>query len=680
MPFAIGYLPSVIGYLGRGCAALGSSVVLCYTLAVASSLSAAGATLPAEWQHDQPFEVPETGLVRFSLPLATLDASRPALEDLRLYDDAGNEVPFLLERPAPIGKATQPARSFQVSLNPTTTVITLETGLTQPLDGVSLETPAGVFIKAVQVEGSADGKQWQTLSRGQPIFRQAAGASQLRLTFPPGEWPWLRLTIDDHRSQPIPFTGARVHAAAAVPVPTEPFPITIISRHENPGETRLTLSLGAANVDVAELRLETTEPLFTRVVTLAVPQISDDTIREQTLAQGVIYRVALEGQPASDKLGIPVETRIHSREAVLLIKNQDSPPLPITAVRAERRPVYLVFLARSAGVHHLLTGNSRCSSPNYDLAALRAKLGGVPLSPLKLPAVAANPSYRPPEVLPGIQEGASALDTSAWRFRNAVQVNGPGVQQLELDLGVLVHAQPGLDDLRLLRGTNQRPYILERTSIQHSLTPVVTWAADKKDARLTRWVIKLPHLGLPITRLSCTAVTPLFQRDMTLYEEITDERGETFRRTLTTASWVQTPDRTSKEFTLALDGVPRSETLFLETHNGDNPPLALEKFQAFYPVTRLLFKAQPGDELFLYYGNPSAASPRYDLSLVAGQLLAAERANARLAAEERLRTSWNDTHKPGKAGVVFWGILALVVVVLLVIISRLLPKPPKPGN
>jgi hypothetical protein len=636
--------------------------------------------LPAEWQHEQPFEVPETGLVRFSLPLATLDASRPALEDLRLYDDAGNEMPFLLERPAPTGKATQPARSFQVSLNPTTTVITLETGLTQPVDGLSLEAPDSVFIKAVQVEGSADGKQWQTLSRGQPIFRQAAGASQLRLTFPAGAWPWLRLTIDDRRSQPIPFTGARVHAAAAVPVPAEPFPVTIVSRHENPGETRLTLNLGAANLDLATLRLETTEPLFTRVVTLAVPQISEDAIREQTLAQGVIYRVALEGQPASERLTIPVETRIPSREVVLLIKNQDSPPLPITAVRAERRPVYLVFLARSTGLHHLLTGNSRCSAPSYDLAALRASLSTVPLSPLNLPPVTANPNYHPPEVLAGIQEGATALDTLAWAFRKPVQVRRAGAQQLELDLDVLAHARPDFDDLRLLHAARQQPYIVERTSIQRSIAPEVASAADKKDPHLTRWLIKLPRPDLPITRLTCSARTPLFQRDVTLYEELADERGDKYRRTLTSASWVQTPDHAAKEFSLALDSSPRSDTLVLETHNGDNPPIELEKFQAFYPATRILFKAQPGDELFLYYGNPRATAPRYDLSLVAGQLLAADKADTTLAAEEQLKKSWSDTHTPGQAGPFFWGILALVVVVLLVIISRLLPKPPQPGS
>ena len=116
----------------------------------------------------------------------------------------------------------------------------------------------------------------------------------------------------------------------------------------------------------------------------------------------------------------------------------------------------------------------------------------------------------------------------------------------------------------------------------------------------------------------------------------------------------------------------------LETHNGDNPTVELEKFQAFYPATRVLFKAHPADELLLYYGNPQAAAPRYDLSLVAGQLLAADQAEAALAAEEQLKKSWGDGSQPGKGGVVFWGILAVVVVALLVIISRLLPKSPRP--
>ena len=79
--------------------------------------------------------------------------------------------------------------------------------------------------------------------------------------------------------------------------------------------------------------------------------------------------------------------------------------------------------------------------------------------------------------------------------------------------------QAGFGDLRLVSAGKQLPYILAPTSISRSLTPTVTTATDKKDPRISRWIIKLPRAGLPITRLNCTARTPLFQRDVTLYEE-----------------------------------------------------------------------------------------------------------------------------------------------------------------
>src|ERR1035437_1939344 len=237
-----------------------------YALVVSCGSLAQAATLPADWQHEQHFGVSASGLVKLSLPLSTLDAARPALEDLRLYDNAGMEVPYLIERPRPAGRIVQAAKSFQVTRNGATTVLTDETGLTGPIDGVTLETPARAFLKEVQIEGSTEGQNWETLARGQPIFREPGGASQLHLVVPAGAWQWLRLDVIDQRSQPIPFTGARVHAAADEPVPAEAVPLIISGRDENPGETRLTLNLGAANLDVAAVQIETTEPLFTRPV------------------------------------------------------------------------------------------------------------------------------------------------------------------------------------------------------------------------------------------------------------------------------------------------------------------------------------------------------------------------------------------------------------------------------
>ena len=76
------------------------------------SFAASAAVLPADWQREQQFNVPAPGLVKLNLPVETLDAARPALDDLRLYDDAGNELPFLVEHPRPASRVIQTARLF----------------------------------------------------------------------------------------------------------------------------------------------------------------------------------------------------------------------------------------------------------------------------------------------------------------------------------------------------------------------------------------------------------------------------------------------------------------------------------------------------------------------------------------------------------------------------------------
>lgn len=281
----------------------------------------------------------------------------------------------------------------------------------------------------------------------------------------------------------------------------------------------------------------------------------------------------------------------------------------------------------------------------------------------------------------GQQEGAP-LDVSPWAFREPVNITQAGVEQLELDLDALSHAQPDFADLRLMRDGKQVAYIIERTPIQRALAPEVTSTNDAANPSLSRWIMKLPRPHLPVGRLTCAARTRLFQREITVYEILHDERGEAYQHFLGRGSWTQTPGVQKKEFGLRFDSAPEGDTLFLETLNGDNPPITLENFQLFYPATRVLFKAKPDDQLFIYYGNPEATAPQYDLSLVANQLLTADKATASAGAQEQLRKSnWPENQRAGRGGVVFWAILGLVVVVLLVIISRLLPKsepqPPK---
>ena len=638
-------------------------------------ISVSAANLPAGWLHEQSFAVTNAGLVKIRLPVATLEAARPAQEDLRIYDDAGNDVPYVINHPLPVAQTTLAAKSFEASLTAATTVITLGTGLDRPVDGVTLETPALSFIKAVRVEGSTDGHAWGLLAQGQPIFRQLYGASHLTIALPPGLVAWLRITVDDQRSPPIPITGAELHATRGEPAPLEWLPVAISERDENPGETRLALSLGAANLDIAAVQWQTAQPLFMRQVALAIPHHNGESVTEQTIAEGAVYRVAVGGQAAAEKLAVPLEQVVPTRELYVFITNGDSPPLTVSSVKIARRPVYLIFLAAQPGTFQVLTGNAECAAPRYDLAALNLDVKSVAVTPVTLTPPAENPAYRAPEVLPGLAVTGAALDSKNWSFRKPVKAGRGGALQIELDPAVLAHARGDLADLRLGQGRNQVPYIIQRTSIHRSLALAVTAVPDAKNPRWSRWTLQLPEANLPVTRLTGVVRTPLFERTFSLYENLADERGGSYRQELGGGTWRQTPDQPGSGFSLGLNGRAESGTLWLETDNGDNPPIDLAGVTAFYPVTRLLCQVPAEAGLYLYYGNARADLPSYDLSLVADELLAAEKQNATLGAEERLKpVAWAANPTPGKGGVGFWGVLAVVIAGLLAIISRLLPK------
>ena len=652
---------------------------LCELITLATLLSAPSlfSFQPNEWRQTQELNVPAPGLVRVNLPAATLDAAQPRLEDLRVVDATGHQVPYLIERPAPETESTLRPKEFRSTIETGSTRLILKIGTSASIAGVTLETPATRFVKGVDVEGSHDGANWKRLAAGAPIFQLPDGATKPRVSFAEGAWEFLRLTIDDRRSEPVPFTGAQLHKASAT-APAEPVPIQIKSRDESLGVTRLDVDLGAANLTLASLRIETGEPLFTRSVTLAAPEIGDDGIRERSIADAVIYRVNVNGKSEA-RLDIPVELQIHTRELLVLIRNEDSPPLSIDAVRGDRRLVRLIFFASQAGHYSILSGNTQCAAPRYDLSALSEQLKNATTTEVVPSPLASNPNYKAPEALATLTLSGAKIDIVKWRFRKALPLTQSGVQQVELDPEVLAHALPDQRDTRIVRAERQIPFLLERTSISRPIHLNAAAANNPKKPTVSRWSLKMPHAALPITRFVCTSSSPLFQREMRISEEVTDERGDKFPRELGRATWDQTPPTGKHDFVIEFKARPQSDTLFLDTDNGDNPAIELREFRCYYPVTRVVFKAvpDPAQPVWIYYGNREASAPHYDLNLVAGELLRAERFTVVPTNEENFpsKTAHVGEMLTGSARYIFWAALALVVIALLAIISRFLPKP-----
>ena len=416
----------------------------------------------AAWRFRQNLRAEKGGLIRLVLPDETLNAAKPGLEDLRIFDGNGQAVPYLIERRKSQRVDSFAAKHFQIILERETTLIVVETGTDRELEAFVLETGAQHFIKALNAEGSTDGTTWRSLFIGEPAFRQDSGESRLRFAIPKNYWKFLRLKLDDSRSQPVAVSGVSVVPVAEV-VARQPVPVRILDRKEDPGVTRFDLDTGARNLRLTSVVIHTGEPLFTRKISLCVREIAGHVVLERTVASGTIYRVAIEGQPVSADLDLDFDLLIPSRHLLLLIENGQSPPVPIDSIDIFRGRESLLFYAKSPGDYAIYTGNSLSTAPVYDIALLEAPLRGTGAAAVQPGSVAINPSYQPAESFSGVSP-ATPLDASAWGYRKEIRAEKSGVQQFELDLETLSHSKRDFADLRLVQNNSQFPYLLENTS------------------------------------------------------------------------------------------------------------------------------------------------------------------------------------------------------------------------
>jgi hypothetical protein len=658
------------------------SLSLLVLLALVSAARCPAIT-PSEWQHRQALIVTAPGLVRVDLTPASFEAAGPQQEDFRILDPKGKETALIVDRPpVPVARAIRPS-SFQVRVPQGLTEITVTTGTSEKLSVLFLETPSPFFLRAVKIEISENESEWTTLDQNVPIFRES-GAEKLSLSIGGHKAAFIRITVADNHDAPLPFTGALLVVEASAP----PEPLAVgahISSHDEfAGETVLTIALDGRNLPLASLVFETKEPIFMRRVAISVREVRDAIPTERTIGTGTLFRVALAGAPPREQLELPLVFSPTTRELLVHIYNGDSPPLSIDTVRLNRWPVSLLFMAPEAGSYALLSGNPQALAPRYDLAAFAGEMRGGSATTVTPGAVEDTPDYHPSESLgsplPDVPLSGAPLDAAPWSFRRPVLVSQPGVQELELDLDALAKTRPDYADIRLLRDGNQIPYVLEQPGLARSLVLKPEASLDPNRPSLSIWKVQLPKEGLPLKSIVLTSATSLFQREFRVFEKSSSQEEGPGDYMLASGQWSRRPEPGAAEtHVFELPARVSTNTLWIETDNGDNPAIALGTVQIVYPVVRLVFKVAGIDGLTLAYGNETAIAPRYDLGLVAARLLTSNRNAAHLGLDELGKGS-NNPFTGMNGGYIFWGALAVAVVVLLIVVAKLLPKPLAPRS
>lgn len=648
-------------------------LVVCTVLFI-GALCGAGEPVPPSWSHQGEIKPVRAGLTEVTIPLALLDHASPTLHDLRLFNSSGEETPYSLNQPSRTPAQWITVESFESVLDHKNTVLfgKVPNGA---IDALRLESPAETFLKSVTLEGFEKGR-WRTLWKNRPIYRTSPGNQNTVLEFPPCRLNRFRILVDDQLNDPIAFTGIAVRMAADSVPAVEKIPVVLSGREEHPWETHLTLDLPSQNLFVDGLTIETSNSHFQRSMRVVIQEVSPATkwdmgpqMTEVMLGEGTLYRSPGENGASSENLFIPINRRIPSRLIHLIVQNGDAPPLEIKSVTAHQIPTRLLFFATGAHPIALAAGHPGAPAPHYDWPRARA----IPL-PALVENVRANPNYVKPDAVPFMASVGAAFDSKGWNYRSAVHLKSPGVQSLEIPFSVLVRSSWDGRDIRLVKDGSQIPFIYDRGVPPQTIVPERSLVPTGPKG-ISRWEIKLPAKGIPISNLDIRAKESLFRRGVHIYEERFTANGEPYRHTFSNTQWLRN-EKGDGRLLVFFAGFPQNDRITLEIEDGDNAPLTIEDMKLYYRTYAIVFKSGLDTPLWLYYGQPDARFPVYDAALVTDELLSAEKSKAVLGAEEKQKSRWVwGSPRNGETSLMFWIVLAAVTLVLLLVIQRLLPEP-----
>lgn len=378
-----------------------------------SLCGAAFALDPSGWQYRQPFDIGgTTGPARIAVPADTLGGAQSDLQDLRILSPDGAELPYAVLKAQDARAAYETSKTLRrdatvmLDSERRELAVTIETDTDERLDSVELLVPDTTdYLLPAHVEISGDGRDWETVARGQALFRRGQGGRhdavvQNTLSLGRRAAAWVRVTIAFER-EPVAVTGARLRTvtsvAARAAAADAAFSASVVSTEQRQGETLLTVDLGAANLRLSEIEFRIADPLFMRGVTIA-----DDGGR--VLARGgSLYRVVSGARINAEKTALDLGGLfVPTRRIVVHVENGGSPPLRIGGdVAVKRRPAHIVFNPASPGRHVFLSGNPQAVAPRYDIEALSATFADMPVTEISPGVFAAVPDYRAPKVADG---------------------------------------------------------------------------------------------------------------------------------------------------------------------------------------------------------------------------------------------------------------------------------------
>ncbi|HXM18754.1 MAG TPA: DUF3999 family protein [Candidatus Tumulicola sp.] len=409
-----------------------ASIALAALLLQGPGASAESMTaLPDQWKYwlySAPIEVGVITLrrmVRVTVPMTAFRRSQAGLPDLRIIDDTGREIPYVIdiERGSQVGGLREAPQSEYGFVRGSYTQVVADTGegRKELIDTLRIDSSNANYFSWVEIAASDDETSWRVIREQAPIFkfRRDALAGTQTVSFPATRARWLRVRVLEPDAA-FPIDDILVGYRQVRPAELAPWPLAF---KENPKEdtqqTWLEADAGAPRLPGAVVEIDAQQVEYHRPVRISV---SDDAGTFTEIGEGVI------ASGASTQTARRIEFQEGGgRYWRITVFNHNDPPVTGLSATLLASPRHVSFRQEPGRTYRLLYGDNRATAPQYDVADL---------------TTAAERSAAPTVNLGAEQTNAAYVDPAPWTEQH------PVILWIALAIAVLVMGGLAIRTLR----------------------------------------------------------------------------------------------------------------------------------------------------------------------------------------------------------------------------------------
>jgi hypothetical protein len=352
-----------------------------------------------QWHYASVIEagdIPQTRLTSVVVPADVTARAQPDWDDLRVIDEAGREVPYVLHARFG-GKRIErrEARVLEPSFVPGKYAqVIVDAGPGGAIHNsihLRVDSPQDL-ITWVEIAVSDEASEWRVARERAPIFslKQEPRGERTDVSYPDSRARYLRARVLEDPAR-YKLTGAEIAFETVRPSERVAVGLGLVRMDRNPHRTIWQSPAGGEPRAVSEVRFQTSQQRFFRAVAVESSRDGKEWLQAGT---GEISRTT-EGGRVQESLTVGFPERRASEWRVSVFNGNDA-PIGDLALSAFSTPRRVVFRQEPGRRYSLLYGHSRAAAPEYDLARITAEAELDRAADAGLGPIVANEAYDDP--------------------------------------------------------------------------------------------------------------------------------------------------------------------------------------------------------------------------------------------------------------------------------------------